>query len=171
MQTVPLSLPGALHVTEFAARVTMHRGLRQAFLRRVELPRRVRPGRRVRARLHLKVVRGPKITRTFRLRIPSGLKRGRRALTFVGRDVDDPDSDLFGALVDTIVIGGDEEGDASGREGARTIDGLARRIHDIQRYDGVRLRAGGVRTKAYRDPDLRISGRVSTSVRVVRKRR
>ena len=68
----------------------------------------MRPGRRVRARLHLQVVRGPKITRTFRLRIPSGLSRGRHRLTFVGRDVDDPDSDLFGALVDTITIGGDE---------------------------------------------------------------
>src|SRR5215207_9951573 len=163
--------PRALHVTEFAARVTLRRGLRQAYLRRVERPRRVRPGRRVRARLHLQVVRGPKITRTFRLRIPSGLKRGHRRLTFVGRDVDDPDSDLFGALVDTIIIGGDEEGDSSGREGARTLDGLARRIRDLERYDGVRLRAGGIRTRAYRDPDLRISGRVSTAVRVVRKRR
>ncbi len=163
--------PRALHVTEFAARVTLRRGLRQAYLRRVELPRRVRPGRRVRARLHLQVVRGPKITRTFRLRIPSGLHRGRRHLTFVGRDVDDPDSDLFGALVDTIIIGGDEEGDSSGREGARTIDGLAGRIRDLERYDGVRLRVGDIRTKAYRDPDLRISGRASTAVRVVRKRR
>ena len=163
--------PRALHVTEFAARVKLHRGLRQAFLRKVELPRRVRPGRRVRAKLHLQVVRGPRITRTFRLRIPSGVDRGRRRLTFVGRDVDDPDSDLFGALVDTIIIGGDEEEDASGREGARTLDGLARRIKDLQRYDGVRLRSGGIRTRAYRDPDLRISGRVSTVVRVMRKRR
>ena len=163
--------PRALHVTEFAARVKLRRGLRQAFLRRVELPRRVRPGRRVRAKLHLQVVRGPRITRTFRLRIPSGLRRGPRELTFVGRDVDDPDSDLFGALVDTIIIGGDEEEDSSGREGARTLDGLAGRIKDLERYDGVRLRAGSIRTRAYRDPDLRISGRASTAVRVVRKRR
>ena len=163
--------PRALHVTEFSARVKLQRGLRQAFLRRVELPRRVRPGRRVRAKLHLQVVRGPRITRTVRLRIPSGLRRGQRELTFVGRDVDDPDSDLFGALVDTIIIGGDEEEDSSGREGARTLDGLARRIKDLQRYDGVRLRAGSIRARAYRDPDLRISGRASTVVRVVRKRR
>jgi hypothetical protein len=163
--------PRPLHVTEFAARVRLRRGLRQAFLRRVVLPRRVRPGRRVRARVHLQVVRGPKITRTFRLRIPSGLRRGHRRLTFVGRDVDDPDSDLFGALVDTIIIGGDEEEDSSGREGARNLRQLANRIHDLHRYDGVRLRAGGIRARAFRDPDLRISGRVSTSVRVVRKRR
>jgi hypothetical protein len=120
--------------------------------------------------MHLQVVRGPRITRTFRLRIPNGLKRGTRELSFVGRDVDDPDSDLFGALVDTIIIGGDEEEESSGREGARTLDQLAQRIENLERYDGVRLRAGRVRTKAYRDPDLRISGRVSTTVRVIRKR-
>jgi hypothetical protein len=163
--------PRPLHVTEFAARVKLRRGLRQAFIRRVELPRRVRPGRRVRARLHLQVVRGPRITRTFRLRIPSGLSRGRRALTFLGRDVDDPDSDLFGALVDTIIIGGDDEEDGTGREGARTLDQLAARVKNLERYDGVRLRAGGLRTRAYRDADLRISGRATTTVRVVRKRR
>jgi hypothetical protein len=163
--------PRALHVTEFAARVKLHRGLRQAFIRSVDLPRRVRPGRRVRARLHLQVVRGPRITRRFRLRIPSSLSRGRHRLTLVGRDVDDPDSDLFGALVDTITIGGDEEGDSSGREGARTLDQLARRVRSIARYDGIRLRAGGERTRAYRDADLRISGRASRVVRVVRKRR
>jgi hypothetical protein len=163
--------PRALHVTEFAARVKLRRGLRQAFIRRVELPRRVRPGRRVRARMHLQVVRGPRITRTFRLRIPSGVKRGRRELTFLGRDVDDPDSDLFGALVDTIIIGGDDEEDSAGREGARTLDQLAARIKNLERYDGVRLRVGGIRSRAYRDPGLRISGRATATVRVVRKRR
>ena len=121
--------------------------------------------------MHLQVVRGPRITRTFRLRIPSGLNRGRRTLTFLGRDVDDPDSDLFGALVETITIGGDDEGDSAGRYGPRTLDELAERIEDLGRYDGVRLRAGGVRTRAYRDADLRISGRASATVRVVRKRR
>jgi hypothetical protein len=116
-------------------------------------------------------VRGPKITRTFRLRIPSGLSRGRHRLTFVGRDVDDPDSDLFGALVDTITIGGGDDGPSTGHEGARTIGQLARRIHGIERYDGVRLHTGGGTTRAYRDPVLRISGRTSKTVRVVRKRR
>jgi hypothetical protein len=163
--------PRALHVTEFAARVKLHRGLRQAFLRSVDLPRRVRPGRRVRARLHLQIVRGPRITRSFRLRIPSSLRRGRHRLTLVGHDVDDPDSDLFGALVDTITIGGDEEADSTGSEGARTLDQLAHRVRSIARYDGVSLRAGGDRTRAYRDADLRISGRASRVVRVLHKRR
>ena len=44
-------------------------------------------------------------------------------------------------------------------------------MKSIERYDGVRLRAGGVTTHAYRDPALRVSGRISKTVRVVRKRR
>jgi hypothetical protein len=160
--------PAPLHVTEFAARVKLERGLHQAFLRSVDLPRRVRAGHRVRARFHLQLVRGPRITRTFRLRIPSGLHRGRHRLTFLGRDVDDPDSDLFGALVDTITIGGDDEGESTGHLGARNLKQLAARIKAIERYDGVRLRAAGARSHAYRDPQLRISGRASKVVRVRR---
>jgi hypothetical protein len=125
----------------------------------------------VKARFHLQVVHGPRITRTFRLRIPRGLSRGRHRLAFVGHDVDDPDSDLFGALVETITIGGEDAGEGAGNEGARSLAQLARRIKRIQRYDGVRLHAGGEVTRAYRDPLLRISGRTAKTVRVVRRRR
>ncbi len=156
-----------LHVTEFAARVKLSRGLRQAFIRSVTLPRHVRRGHRVRATLHLQVTRGPHITRSFRLRIPSSLHPGKRRLTFVGRDVDDPDSDLFGALVETITIGGDD-GASAGDPGPRSLAVLARQVRSIGRYDGVTLRAGGRREHAYRDPDLRISGRGAVTVRVRR---
>jgi hypothetical protein len=156
-----------LHVTEFAARVKLRRGLRQAFIRSVSLPHRVRSGHRVRATLHLQVVRGPRITRSFRLRIPS-LHPGKHRLSFVGRDVDDPDSDLFGAIVETITIGGDEGGASAGDPGPRSVDALARRVRRIARYDGVTLHAGGRRARAYRDRALRISGRASVSVRVHR---
>ena len=147
------------------------RGLHQAFLRSVDLPRRVRPGHRYRARFHLQVVRGPRITRTFHLRIPGGLRQGRHRLAFVGRDVDDPDADLFGALIDTFTIEGGNETESPGHFGPRSLAELARRIKSIEHYDGVRLRVGGARRRAYRDPQLRISGRTSTPVRVVRRRR
>ncbi len=158
-----------LHVTEFAARVKLRRGLRQAFIRSVTMPRRVRRGQRVRVTLHLRVVRGPRITRSFRLRVPHALRPGRRHLAFTGRDVDDPDSDLFGALVETITFGGDDgEDDGAGDPGAGSLDALAARVRDIARYDGVTLRAGDRRVRAYRDADLRISGRGAATVRVRR---
>ena len=109
----------SLHVTEFSARVKLRRGLRQAFIRSVSMPRRVRRGQRVRVRLGLQVVRGPKITRSFRVRIPGSMRPGRRQVSFLGHDVDDPDSDLFGALIETITIGGEDGDDGGGDPGAR----------------------------------------------------
>jgi len=157
-----------LHVTEFAARVKLSRGLRQAFIRSVRLPRIVHRGRRVRARLDLQVVRGPRITRSFRLRIPRSLAPGRRRFAFAGRDVDDPDSDLFGALLDTITLGGEDKGPDPGDPGPPSLDALAASVRAIERYDGVTLRTGRAITRAYRDPDIRISGRASRVVRVRR---
>jgi len=68
----------------------------------------------------------------------------------------------------TFVPDGLTAGEGAGSEGARSLAQLARRIRRIQRYDGVRLRAGGRATRAYRDPLLRISGRTSKVVRVRR---
>ena len=132
-------------MTEFSARVKLRRGLRQAFIRSVSMPRRVRRGQRVRVRLGLQVVRGPKITRSFRMRIPGSMRPGRRQVSFLGHDVDDPDSDLFGALIETITIGGEDGDDGGGDPGARSLDALARRVRDVARYDGVTVRAGGRR--------------------------
>jgi hypothetical protein len=157
-----------LHVTEFAARVKLRRGLRQAFIRSVRMPRRVRRGERVRVRLNLQVVRGPHITRSFRLHIPRSMRPGVRRLSFRGHDVDDPDSDLFGALIETLTIGGDEGDDGTGDPGARSLDALAKRVRGVARFDGVTVYAGGRRQRAYRDADLRISGRGSANVRVRR---
>ena len=131
----------SLHVTEFSARVKLRRGLRQAFIRSVSMPRRVRRGQRVRVRLGLQVVRGPKITRSFRMRIPGSMRPGRRQVSFLGHDVDDPESDLFGALIETITIGGEDGDDGGGDPGARSLDALARRVRDVARYDGVTVRA------------------------------
>jgi hypothetical protein len=156
-----------LHVTEFSANVKLRRGLRQAFIRSVSMPRRVRRGQRVRVRLRLQVVRGRHITRSFRLRIPGSVRPGRRRISFVGHNVDDPDSDLFSALIETITIGGGDE-DSGGDPGARSLDALARRVRGVARYDGVTVRAGRRRMRAYRDTDLRISGRGWVAVRVRR---
>lgn len=162
-----------LHVTELSARLKLRRGQRQAFMRSVSLPRRVRPGQRVRARLSLQVVRGPRLTRSFNLRIPNSMRPGQRRLTFRGTDVDDPDSDLFGGLVTTITIGGQDDETPTGDLGARSVEELAAGIKRIARYDGVGMRVSGGRGNvdhAYRDPEMRISGRVAATVRILKRR-
>ena len=149
-------------IGEVAVRMDLRRGEQRAFLRSVKLPRRVRAGQKVRARVTLRRVRGGTIRRTYRMRIPSGLRRGARTLSFTGADVDVADDGLLGAI---ILDGAD---DGAGDEGPRNLRALAKRIRSIRRYDGVRVRTGYGRVRAFRDRDLRISGRASTRVRVVR---
>jgi len=151
-------------IGEVAVRIDLRRGERRAFLRSVRLPRTVRPGRRVRAKVKLRRVRGGTISRSYRLRIPRGLRPGVRELRFSGAEVDFADDGLLGSI-----IIGDEGADGGGDPGPPNLRALAARIRSIHRYDGVRVRAGGSRMRAFRDDELRISGRASTSVRVVRR--
>jgi hypothetical protein len=162
-----------LHVDELSARLKLRRGQRQAFMRSVSLPRRVRPGQVVRVRLSLQAVRGPRLTRSFKLRIPRSIRPGHHQFSFRGKDVDDPDSDLFGGLVTTITIGDEDEETPTGDLGARSVEELAAGIRSIARYDGVSLRVAGGRgsvERAYRDPEMRISGRAAATVRILRRR-
>ena len=148
-------------IGEVAVRIDLRRGERRAFLRSVKLPRRVRPGQRVRARVRLRRVRGGTFERTYAMRIPSGLRRGARTLHFSGTDADVADDGLLGA----IIIDGFDDG--AGDPGPANLRKLAARIRSVRRYDGVRVRAGGGTSHAFRDADIRISGRASARVRVV----
>jgi hypothetical protein len=149
-------------IGEVAVRMDIRRGERRAFLRSVKLPRRVRAGQRVRARVTLRRVRGGVIRRSYRMRIPRELHRGKRTLRFTGTDVDVADDGLLSA----IIIDGIDDG--AGDPGPRNLRALAKGIRRLQRYDGVRVNAGSGRHRAFRDRDLRISGRASARVRVVR---
>jgi len=150
-------------IREVAVRMDLRRGERRALLRSVELPRRVRPGQKVRARVTMRRVRGGIVERSYRMRIPRGLQRGARTLRFSGTDVDVADDGLLGA----ILIDGLDDG--AGDPGPRNLRALAERIRSLHRHDGVHVRAGGDRVRAFRDRDLRISGRATTRVRVVRR--
>jgi hypothetical protein len=157
-----------LEVREVSARVKLQRGMRQAFMRSIKLPRRVRPGQRVRARVSLQVVRGPKLTRTYSVRLPGRLKRGSRRLTFVGTDADAGES-AFDQSITLILDDGEGAGESPGGDpGPASVSELADEITALGRYDGVGLRSGGDTVPAFRDAELRLSGRVRTTVRVVR---
>ena len=151
-------------IGEVAVRMDLERGEQRAFLRSIRLPARVRAGRTVKARVTLRRVRGSTFKRTYRLKIPRGLRAGQRTIRFAGTDADVADDGLLGA----IIIDGLDDG--AGDPGPKNLQALAERIRSTERFDGVRMRAGGDVSRAFRDDDVRISGRASATVRVVRRR-
>jgi hypothetical protein len=150
------------HVTKVSANVDMRRGEQLAFLRRVKAPKRVRPGQRVRLRVTMQRVRDGNLTRTYRVRIPRGIKPGRRTLKLLGFEQSSPDEALLELLL------GDEEFDEPSHGPARLSD-LIDGIESLGRWDGVRIQVRGHRRRAFKDGDLVITGRAQTRVRVVRR--
>ncbi len=148
-------------IGEVAVRMDLERGEQRAFLRSIRLPARVRAGRTVKARVTLRRVRGSIFKRTYRLKIPRGLRAGQRTIRFAGTDADVADDGLLGA----IIIDGLDDG--AGDPGPKNLEALAKRIRSTERFDGVRMLAGGDVSRAFRDDDVRISGRASATVRVV----
>jgi hypothetical protein len=140
-----------LHVTEVSARFSETRGQRQAYLRSLTLPRRVRAGADVPARLRIKVVRGGTRTIDFRFHVPRSLHRGAHSFVLSGTDPDGS-QDLFGTI--TIDLG--DLSAPSDTEGPRKASQLARSFRSLHRWDGIRLRGTG--SRVYRDPTYRIGG-------------
>jgi hypothetical protein len=150
------------HVAKLEAALELRRGERLAILRRVRAPRRVRAGRTVPLRVSLQRVRGGRVTRTHRVRIPGGTRPGLRTLTLVGPRQRSPDEGLIEILL------GEDGGGQEETSGPATLADLTRSIRELRRWDGVRMRLGGDRRRAFRDDRLVIAGRVSTPLRVVR---
>ena len=155
--------PRALHITTIGVRISATRAQRQAFARKLILPRRVRRGEVVRARLVVQVVRGPRRTIRFNMRIPRSLKPGLREIELRGKGPDSAD-DLFGELVITL----DEGGEETNPEGPRNLPQLVREIRKLERYDGLTLGRRRSGKRIYRDSELRIGGRVRATVNVRR---
>jgi hypothetical protein len=128
------------------------------------VPKRVRRGRAIRVRATLQRVRGAEFKRTYSVRIPGDAKPGRMKLRLTGRDADAGDS----GLATTIVLGGGSADDGAGDPGPASLRELADEVRANGRYDGVTLRLGSARARAFRDGDFRISGRAEATVRVVR---
>lgn len=165
--------PRALHVTSVRTGVRLRRGAAIAYLRDLRLPRRVRAGERVRSRVTLQRLHGPKVSRRVALKIPGDLDRGSHRIILSGTDADASDGGFFDEL--TLDLGGDDSG--SSRDGSALDAGpqspadLRDAVRSLQRFDGVSLfadRARGEGRPVFVDPAVRISGRVSARVRVTR---
>jgi hypothetical protein len=150
-----------VHVTEATARVWQTRAQRQAYLRAVDLPRRIRRGSTVPVALRVRLVRGPRRTIRFDWEVPRRLEPGRRSLKLVGAEPDSGGGGVFDEIV--LDLSGQGE-DFSDTEGPRTRKELVKAFEGVHRWDGVRVKGLG---RFHRDPTYRIAGRASARVRVV----
>lgn len=154
--------------------LTLHRGLRQAFLVRLAGPRVARRGRTIRVRALLRAPGGARSWRALRVRVPSATRRGPRQLVLSGTPADEGGSGDVASLVEIVL---DEGGDEAPQAPA-TVAALRRRIAGIHRFTGVRARfaAPGKAPRrpparargavVLRDPAERISGVASLRLRV-----
>jgi hypothetical protein len=129
-------------------------------------------------RVTMRRVRGPRLHRTIAVRVPRDQRRGEYELTLTGTPADQVDAgqgaDVQIDLTDLLDVSGDSSPDPP-----TSVGELSDRIAAIHRYDGVTasLRRPGAgadsasEREAYRDPALRVSGKVSVPVRVVARRR
>jgi hypothetical protein len=153
------------HITGVEILLELRRGADQAFLRHVSVPSRVRPGQTVSVRATLQRLRGNQFKRTYRMRIPGDARPGKLKLRLTGRDADSGDN----SLGTTIIIGDDSEDDGAGEAGPSSIAELADEVEATARYDGVTLRLGSARGRAFLDDDVRISGRTEATVQVQKR--
>ena len=151
-------------ITGISVLLELRRGADQAFLHHISVPTRIRRGSTISVRATLQRVRGTEFKRTYRLHVPSDARPGKMTLRLTGRDADVGDS----SLGTTIVIGDGSAGDGAGDEGPRSLSELSDSVAANARYDGVTLRLGGARARAFRDDAFRISGRAEATVRVTR---
>jgi hypothetical protein len=129
---------GPLHVTGVEVNLKLRRSLRLAYLLKiVKAPPIVRRGRSFRATVEIQRQNGAKSRRVLKIRVPRGAPIGPRALSITGTS---PDTGLSSASLDDALsaileLGGTGEDDDEA--GARTVNGLAKRIAEIHREDGV----------------------------------
>ena len=165
-------------------------GLRFARIRAASAPRRVRQGQTIRVRLRVQPPRQRVRRVSFRMRVPRSVKPGRRTLTLSGTAADPGEGSLGGIL--GFALGArtsNHELLLSGSGAPKTVDGLARAIAKLHRFDGIRgtfrkrpaqdeeeeffdllfglqdnSRAG---RPVYRHPTLRIGGRAKLRMQVL----
>jgi hypothetical protein len=150
-----------VHIQEASARISQTRAQRQAYLRKVILPKRVHRGSDVPAELVVQVVRGPQKVIHTRWHVPLKLHTGKRKLDLRGVDPDSSGTGSYDEIVIDLSGGGSDYFDT---EGPRTLRQLVNGFKSLGRWDGIRVKRVG---RFYRDDTYRIGGRAVTRVRVL----
>ena len=102
------------HVSNVHAEIETRRGERVAFLRRVQAPRRVKPGQAITLKVTMQRLRGGNFTKRYRVKVPGGVKPGRRTLRLRGFEQESSEEDIL-----AILFGLDIEGRAAAARTAR----------------------------------------------------
>lgn len=155
---------GVLHPTDVEVGLRLRRGMHQAILLDATGPQHVRRGKKATLRLHLRrTVTGTRLTRTIHLHIPRDTSPGTHTIKLTGTDAE-AGSDPNDADAVTFLFG---DGPSSGPP-PESLDEVRAAIEGLARYDGVTATIGGDDVRAYRDPDLRISGDARVTLTVGR---
>ena len=153
------------HVAKVHSEIELRRGERVAFLRKVKAPQRVKSGSEVTLRVTMQRLRGSNFTKRYRVRIPGGLKAGRKlTLRLNGFEEESSEEDIL-----ALLFGLDSEGEGSA-SGPSRLNDLIETISALGRWDGVTMRVGGTTKRAFKDDDILVVGSAQTRVRIARKR-
>jgi len=125
----------------------------------------VRPGKRVRLALRVRLLRGPLRTLHVTTRIPRNAPTGPRTLRVIGTPAD---GEGFSGEEGFLEMLFGEGGRASAPQSLRDVRAA---FEGISRYDGTTARIGKRRWRLLRSDDVRIDGRASLRVRVAGPRR
>ena len=162
-----------IHVERVRATLDVHEGMRFARLRAATAPRRVRPGERIPVEIEYQLPREEMQTSTFRVRVPRSVRPGRRTLTLRGTGAD-PGNESLDALF-SVGLSPDDAVFFFGNPppAPSTVEGLARAISGIHRFDGISAQFGRPRQRAarrvFRHDELRIGGSKRIELRVLRR--
>lgn len=126
---------GRLTVRSVSARLTLRRGVREAFLLRARAPRSVKRGRRVRVKLLLQNRRAGRQRISAFYRVPRTTRPGRHVLTLRGAVPTSPEVGLEERL--QIALEPEEEPDINA-PGPRSLDALADEIASVRQSTGLR---------------------------------
>jgi hypothetical protein len=152
------------HVSNVHAEIETRRGERVAFLRKVKAPKRVKPGQAITLQVTMQRLRGDNFTKRYRVKLPGGLKPGRRTLVLRGFEQEMSEEDIL-----AILFGLDTEEGGAGGGGPARLNDLIEGISALGNWDGVKLRINGKTKRGFKDDDMLIVGRAETSVRVRRR--
>ena len=126
---------GRLTVRSVSARLTLRRGLREAFLLRARAPRSVKRGRRVRVKLLLQNRRAGRQRIAVYYRVPRRTRPGRHLLTLRGAVPQSPEVGLEERL--DVALEPEEEPDINA-PGPPSLDALADEIASVRQSTGLR---------------------------------